>query len=370
MDYYEDKVKELSEKEKLSFIPKSKPFVPQSNFEISKEIVYEKPNGIIKFRTLHNDKHRLATVFIRYKTKQKRLLYTLLQIFINQRQGISYGTTWFITDATCSTEGIVFKTHDVYTLGITALLQYFLTTYRINTYESDTAGYGDFNELCHDIASFSVLITGKCKLTQTALTSKSSRKMQTFVRLMKKYYDEFIVVRNERNDEQFFMANRFVPEETKLSKPLSDLEKMMFVVCFGSLPYIINNDSIIALNYTVMNLLKEKNLTTNSKTFRFRIRKFQDSFGVINSTLLKPKSKAAKLRGDILLASMNMLCEIYSTLHGFSFKFNSLKELHEINEKALKAIRSIQFKLPYLTGSFYEKYLGRKMQEDQNEKQK
>lgn len=297
--------------------------------EITKSVKYE--NGTVSFRLLFNKKHPNATVFIRYKTNQKRLLYMYLHKFIIEKVSLAPNPNNYISDATCTTEGIVFRVPDIKIFSVIQQIHRYLWTASINTPQSNLAGKGKSSDLFNSTASFSVLIVGKCKSTEKALSGNNPKKIETFVRGMN------AISYRQRND--FDMAHKYIPEEIELK--LSPLEKMLFVSCYGSLPYLLKDDKLIALNPSVIPELKTRNIFRS--TFQGKAKSFMISFGNIGSPSANDKDgKKHKEKCKLILASENMLAEIYSTLHGFNYKFDNVEELKSVDGKALTKIKTLK----------------------------
>ena len=300
--------------------------------ETTKTVKYE--YGTITFRALFNKKHPLATVFIHYKSTERRLLYVILEKFINEKLTLGFNPNNNIPQAVCTTEGILMKVQDSKIFSVIQQVQRYVCNTFLNTLQSNLAEKGNYQNLYKSINSFDVFIVGGCRNTEKALAGVKPRKLELFVKGLN------ATTYKEKDD--FNMAHKYEPVEieTGLNTPL---ERMMFIASYGSLPYTFKGSKIVCLNPSVPELLKHVSIFKN--IFQAKVKTFQTSFGNIGSPSANDKDgKKFKEKCALILASESLLSEMYATLHRVEFRYKSLDELKQVDPEAMKKVKAIKIK--------------------------
>lgn len=287
--------------------------------ETSKTINYK--GGKISFRAILGKKHKLAIMFVKYTTSQKRLLCAILQKFIVEKISAAPNNNNEITGASCTGEGIILQLPDVKIFSVLKQLHKYILNTKLNTVQSAEVGFGDFNVLHNNIGNFSVLITGKCQTIIKALGGSAPKKIENFVKGLNAI--------PKKDFQSFDMSKPWKPDE--IEAPLNNDAKMLFVLAYGSAPYVFRGAKLIAYNPTILTNLAERRKYLN--TFGGRCKAFISTFG----NLTKNRDK-----NNQILGAVNMLAEMYSNLHGFSFKF-TLNDLKQIDQNALAEMKKIKF---------------------------
>ena len=296
----------------------------------TKNIKYS--HGNIKINYLYNKKSSATYIAMIYNTKQNMLLYYLLEKFISEKvliNGLNINN--HIMNAYATSYGIFLIIPDNKVFSVIQQIQRYLLTGELNQQQAKLIGNGSYEKLHKDIYSFTIYITGKCRLTDKSLTSKD-KKIENLIKNL-----DIII---EKNIDDFDFNGKYDNETINCGK-LNNYSKLMFCICYDNIPFVFDNDKIIMLNPSSLENIKERSVFKN--IFQGKIKSFQTQFGNIGTPSAQDKSgEKHKEKCKLLFNSVNIISEMISELHGFSFKFNKIDDIRTVDSFSLTEMKKIK----------------------------
>ena len=297
----------------------------------SKTLKYK--SGEIKINYVFNKKSSAIYLALLYNTKEDNLLYYLLEKFISEKvlvNGLNINN--HIMNAYATSKGIFLIVPDSKVFSIIQQIQRYLLSSELNSQQAKLIGDGSYKKLHNDIKSFTVYITGKCRLTEKSISS-SDKKIDNFIKNIESI--------SPKNIDDFSLNGKYENEIINVDK-LTPYSKLMFCICYDKIPYVFNGNKIVMLNSSSLDNLKEKALFKN--VFQGKIKSFQTQFGNIGTPSANDKDgKKHKEKCNLILSSVNIMCEMISALHGFSFKFDKIDDIRSVCSISLGDMKKIKF---------------------------
>lgn len=300
--------------------------------EVSKNIKYS--HGTVSVRGVFNKKSSETLVFINYSTKEDRLLYTILEKFIAEKcLDAGFNVNNQMASAFATTNGIVFTVPDNKIFSCIQQVHKYVLTTALNQQQQKYAGKGSYSRLHSDIRSFSVMFIGKCRLTHRALGNSKDKKIDNFVK--------GIDAISPKNIDDFDVNNPYVPETIDCGK-MNSAAKMAFSVCYSHIPFVFKDNRIVLLNPFAICQLKDRETFKNA--FQGKVKSFQAQFGAFGTPAANDTGhKKYNEKCREIVAANDFIANIYSTIHGFSFKYPNQDAIKTVNSDALRDAKSVKF---------------------------
>ena len=280
---------------------------------VEKTISYN--NGSIKFSAQFNKRLSNCFTYIKFNTSEKRLLYVILQKYIHEKV-LFYGCNLIndIYNAIATTNGILFVSSEKKILtNIANILAYICKTKLSRTeLKQVMAKTANYNKLHNDVLSFSVYTTGKVIHIIRSITNSDDKKLDKFGEMLGKIQRKDIETADINNEEvETFKFNG------------NDRNKLDLSIVLENVPFVFNKDEIILLSHSCHCVCN-----TGYDYMQSKLKVFLNSCG-------SPGSPAANDEGGVkhkekcryILECLNYMTFIISDLHGFSYKFNNIKEI-------------------------------------------
>ena len=278
----------------------------------TKSIKYK--DGNIKLSVQYNKKLSNCYVYMKFDTSEKWLLYVLLQKYIHEKV-LHYGcnTVNEIIDSTATTNGIMFVCSEKKVLSnivntITYLCKTKLAKKELDKVCDQSANY---SKLHKDVKNLSVFVTGKTVHLLRALTNSDDKKMDRFSDMLSNIQDKDI--------ETAKCGNKEINKHTFNG---NTREKLDLSVYFGMSPFVFEKDELILLEPCPCNFV------TDYDFIQSRLKSFLVSCGSPGTPAANDTNGskfAAKCK--YILECLNTMTFIVADLHGFSYKFNDIKEI-------------------------------------------
>ena len=302
--------------------------------ETSKQIRYD--GGTVRVRAIFNRKSASNVICLRYNTKEDRLLYVILEKFIAEKVldcGLNINNQ--ITSGYATNKGLVVTVPDNKIFSVIAQIQRYILNTTLNIGQQKIAGSGSYSKLYKDIGTFDVMIIGKCRLTERALSNSKDKKIENFVRAMN------AIAYREKDD---FDANGAYEMETIEGGSLNAAAKLAFAVCYSHLPFYFEGNDIKLLSPTALGDLEERSIYKNG--FQGKVKAFQTQFGNVGSPSSNDAGqKKFKEKCKLIHDSVNFMAEIYGQMHGFSFHYGSVDAIKTVDSEAMASAKAVKIKV-------------------------
>lgn len=302
--------------------------------ETTKQIRYE--GGTIRVRAIFNRKMASNVMCLHYNTKEGRLLYVILEKFIAEKVldcGLNINNQ--ITSAYATNKGLVVTVPDNKLFSVIAQIQRYILNTTLNIGQQKIAGSGSYARLYKDIASFDVLIIGKCRLTERALSNSRDKKIENLVRAMDAI---------SYKDKDDFDANGAYELETINGGSLNAAAKMDFAICYSHTPFYFEGNDIKLLSPTAFSDLEERSLYKNG--FQGKVKAFQTQFGNVGSPSANDAGqKKFKEKCKLIHDSVNFMAEIYGLMHGFSFRYSNIDSIKTVDSDVMASAKAVKIKI-------------------------
>ena len=301
--------------------------------EVSKHVRYE--NGTVRFRAIFNKKPSSNIVCIKYNTTQDRLLYVILEKFVAEKildAGMNINNQ--ITSGYATTKGIIVTVPDNKIFSVIQQIHRYVLNTTLNITQQKIVGKGNYDKLYKDIGTFDVSIIGKCRLTHKALDNSRDKKIENFVRGMDAI--------SHRNKEDFDVNGAYEMETIKCD--LNAAAKMAFTICYSHLPFVFEGNNIKLLSPHALDALEERAAFKNG--FQGKVKAFQTQFGNVGSPASNDSGqKKFKEKCKAIQDSCNFIADIYSSMHGFSFKYANLEAIKMVDSDAMRDAKAVKIKV-------------------------
>jgi hypothetical protein len=297
--------------------------------ESSKTVKFS--GGQASFHCRFTKKSQLVSVALVFETKEKLVLYHLLNKFIAEKVldcGLNVQNQ--ISGAWCTSNGIFFTVPDNKVMNSIIQCYKYLMTKSLAAPQTKLIPKGSYNKLHSDIKNFDVYVVGKARNTLKAL-KENTAKITMFTKAMGAIdavkFDDFET--NVKGDAY--------PHTMKGDlKGLDAKAKLQFAICYAGIPFEIDGQQVKLLDVNAELAMAQRALMKN--TFSARVKAFHAQFGIPGSA----GDAKTREKNSLIVDSVNIASDMLGALYGVSYKFKDAKDVKSVDTEALGLVKKVK----------------------------
>ncbi len=272
--------------------------------------------GKLKISAQYNKRLSNCFLYVKFNTKQKGLLFVLLNKFIHEKV-LFYGCNSIneIYNAFATPNGIIIVCSEKKAYANIANILAYLCKTKITKKEAENTCETtiNYNSLHKDIMNFEAYITGKTIHIIRTLSNSGDKKLEKFSEMLGSIQVKDFDIMEVKNS----CESCIIEPDNKLN----DREKLDFTLLMETTPFIFEGNKLILYDWCAVHKLDYEYMQSCLKTFLI-------SCGSPGSPAANDEGgKKHKAKCKYIMECLNFMCFIVSDSHGFNFKFNDIEDI-------------------------------------------
>lgn len=302
-------------------------------------VTIEGGKASVKIDATHNSKAKTALLLFEFHTKEEDLLNALLRKYKMEKVSAhAFNPNNHIYHAMLGDCSIAINVPENKIAQNIVLMYSYLAKSELRGRYKKSIKEGNYKNMMSDISSFKVVINGKCnRFIQQIKTDKAKDKISNGFKLVSPKDREKIS--NDKVEDQCSCVG--------IVDTVDDTAQMYLAAAMSDIPcYFKKSGKNTEIHfYTCADCCAfEEFLMMKEKVIlQTNVRSFLTQSGNVGVPSANDKGgEKFKEKCKNILASENSLAYILSKLKGFSFKFDDVKELKKVDQKAMSAIMRVK----------------------------